>query len=151
MSQLTHFRNYRLYSNLIPAAAFLDPLLGTLLLRFPSTLKSKSLLIAHFHSSGSELFKLALVTVGKSLALCFGLDALALLPFGPPTLFSYTWPVVSVESTRTLTSSPSSEIKQRYLRARAIVFDAIIKPFENMFLDPAMHFTNVYTALVHCI
>ncbi|KAF8855471.1 MFS general substrate transporter [Acephala macrosclerotiorum] len=45
----------------------------------------------------------------------------------------------------------NSEIKRRHLTARQIFVDAIIKPFEIMFKDPAVLFTNVYTALVYGI
>lgn len=56
---------------------------------------------------------------------------------------------------RKLTSNPNlqsrSEIKSRNLTARAIVVDAIIKPFEIMFKDPAIMFVNLYTALIYGI
>ena len=45
----------------------------------------------------------------------------------------------------------NSEIKRRHLTARQIFVDAIIKPFEIMFKDPAVLFTNVYTALIYGI
>lgn len=44
-----------------------------------------------------------------------------------------------------------SQIDRRGLKASAIAFDALIKPFEIMFKDPAVLFTNVYTALVYGI
>lgn len=44
-----------------------------------------------------------------------------------------------------------SEIKRRGVTPREIFFDAIIKPFQIMFLDPAVMFTNVYMALVYGI
>ena len=43
----------------------------------------------------------------------------------------------------------SSEMKRRGLKPRTIVIDAIIKPFEIMILDPAVLFTNIYTALIY--
>ncbi|KAE8452965.1 hypothetical protein EG329_012152 [Mollisiaceae sp. DMI_Dod_QoI] len=45
----------------------------------------------------------------------------------------------------------NSEIKSRHMTANQIFFDAIIKPFEIMFKDPAVLFTNVYTGLVYGI
>ncbi|CZR59550.1 related to FLR1-Putative H+ antiporter regulated by yAP-1 and involved in multidrug resistance [Phialocephala subalpina] len=45
----------------------------------------------------------------------------------------------------------NSEIKRRHLTFRQIAADAIIKPFEIMFKDPAVLFTNVYTALIYGI
>lgn len=47
--------------------------------------------------------------------------------------------------------SSQSQIDRRGLTASAIAFDALIKPFEIMFKDPAVLFTNVYTALVYGI
>ena len=47
--------------------------------------------------------------------------------------------------------SSQTQIDRRGLKASAIVFDALIKPFEIMFKDPAVLFTNVYTALVYGI
>lgn len=47
--------------------------------------------------------------------------------------------------------SSQSQIDRRGLKASAIAFDALIKPFEIMFKDPAVLFTNVYTALVYGI
>ena len=44
-----------------------------------------------------------------------------------------------------------SQLDRRGLTASAIAFDALIKPFEIMFKDPAVLFTNVYTALVYGI
>lgn len=44
-----------------------------------------------------------------------------------------------------------SQIDRRGLTASAIAFDALIKPFEIMFKDPAVMFTSVYTALVYGI
>jgi DHA1 family multidrug resistance protein-like MFS transporter len=56
---------------------------------------------------------------------------------------------------RRMCSNPSilsaSEIKRRHLTTRGVLFDAVIKPFEIMFLDPAVLFTNIYTALVYGI
>lgn len=47
--------------------------------------------------------------------------------------------------------SSQSQIDRRGLTASAIIFDALIKPFEIMFKDPAVLFTNVYTALIYGI
>ena len=47
--------------------------------------------------------------------------------------------------------SSQSQIDRRGLTASAIAFDALIKPFEIMFKDPAVLFTNVYTALIYGI
>ncbi|CAD6570050.1 MAG: hypothetical protein ASARMPRED_003477 [Alectoria sarmentosa] len=47
--------------------------------------------------------------------------------------------------------SSQSQIDRRGLKASTIAFDAMIKPFEIMFKDPAVLFTNVYTALVYGI
>lgn len=56
---------------------------------------------------------------------------------------------------RTLSQNPNirsqSQIDRRGLTASAIAFDALIKPFEIMFKDPAVLFTNVYTALIYGI
>ena len=41
------------------------------------------------------------------------------------------------------------EIDCQGLSPRAIAMDAVIKPFEIMFKDPAVMFTNVYTALTY--
>ena len=42
-----------------------------------------------------------------------------------------------------------TEIDSHGLTARAIATDAIIKPFEIMFKDPAVLFTNVYVSLLY--
>lgn len=47
--------------------------------------------------------------------------------------------------------SSQSQIDRQGLTASAIAFDALIKPFEIMFKDPAVLFTNVYTALIYGI
>ena len=47
--------------------------------------------------------------------------------------------------------SSQSQIDRRGLTAGAIASDALIKPFEIMFKDPAILFTNVYTALIYGI
>ena len=47
--------------------------------------------------------------------------------------------------------SSQSQIDRKGLTAGAIAFDALIKPFEIMFKDPAVLFTNVYTALIYGI
>lgn len=56
---------------------------------------------------------------------------------------------------RKLSQNPNirsqSQIDRRGLTASAIAFDALIKPFEIMFKDPAVLFTNVYTALIYGI
>jgi DHA1 family multidrug resistance protein-like MFS transporter len=56
---------------------------------------------------------------------------------------------------RKLTSNSNlqsqSEIKRRHMTASAIFVDAIIKPFEIMFKDPAVLFVNLYTALIYGI
>ena len=44
-----------------------------------------------------------------------------------------------------------TEIDRQGLSSRAIAMDAVIKPFEIMFKDPAVMFTNVYTALTYGI
>ena len=44
-----------------------------------------------------------------------------------------------------------TEIDRQGLSPRAIAMDAVIKPFEIMFKDPAVMFTNVYTALTYGI
>ena len=44
-----------------------------------------------------------------------------------------------------------TEIDRKGLTPRAVAFDAVIKPFEIMFKDPAVLFTNVYTALTYGI
>ncbi|KAI9844277.1 MAG: hypothetical protein M1837_005687 [Sclerophora amabilis] len=44
-----------------------------------------------------------------------------------------------------------TEIDRKDLTSSAIAFDAVIKPFEIMFKDPAVLFTNVYTALTYGI
>lgn len=47
--------------------------------------------------------------------------------------------------------SSQSQTDRRGLTASAIALDALIKPFEIMFKDPAVLFTNVYTALLYGI
>ena len=47
--------------------------------------------------------------------------------------------------------SSQSQIDRRGLTTSAILFDALVKPFEIMFKDPAVLFTNVYTALIYGI
>ena len=47
--------------------------------------------------------------------------------------------------------SSQSQIDRRGLTAGALASDALIKPFEIMFKDPAILFTNVYTALIYGI
>ena len=47
--------------------------------------------------------------------------------------------------------SSQSQIDRRGLTAGALASDAMIKPFEIMFKDPAVLFTNVYTALIYGI
>lgn len=42
-----------------------------------------------------------------------------------------------------------SEIRQRHMNARAIAFNALIKPWEINALDLAVPFTTVYMALVY--
>lgn len=44
-----------------------------------------------------------------------------------------------------------SEVKQRHLRFRDILVDSLIKPLEITIKDPAVLFTNVYTALIYGI
>ena len=44
-----------------------------------------------------------------------------------------------------------TEIDRKGLTPQAVAFDAVIKPFEIMFKDPAVMFTNVYTALTYGI
>ena len=44
-----------------------------------------------------------------------------------------------------------TEIDRKGLTPRAVAFDAVIKPFEIMLKDPAVLFTNVYTALTYGI
>lgn len=45
----------------------------------------------------------------------------------------------------------ASEIKRRNLTARDVIIFYFVKPFEIMFLDPAVFFTNAYTALIYGI
>lgn len=45
----------------------------------------------------------------------------------------------------------ASEIRQTQMSSRAIVFDALIKPWQINALDPAVLFTTVYTALTYGI
>lgn len=47
--------------------------------------------------------------------------------------------------------SSQSQTDRRGLTASAIALDALIKAFEIMFKDPAVLFTNVYTALIYGI
>ena len=47
--------------------------------------------------------------------------------------------------------SSQSQIDRRGLTARALASDALIKPFEIMLKDPAVLFTNIYTALIYGI
>lgn len=47
--------------------------------------------------------------------------------------------------------SSQSQIDRRGLTASAIAFDALNKTFEIMFKDPAVLFTDVYTALIYGI
>ena len=47
--------------------------------------------------------------------------------------------------------SSQSQIDRRGLKASALAVDALIKPFEIMVKDPAVLFTNVYTALIYGI
>ncbi|MCJ1393951.1 hypothetical protein MMC18_006828 [Xylographa bjoerkii] len=44
-----------------------------------------------------------------------------------------------------------TEMDRQGLSARTIAVDAVVKPFEIMFKDPAVMFTNVYTALTYGI
>ena len=44
-----------------------------------------------------------------------------------------------------------SEIDQRNLKPSAVVFDAMIKPFEITLKDPAIAFVNIYTSLTYGI
>lgn len=44
---------------------------------------------------------------------------------------------------------PESEIKQTQQSPEHIPFDALIKPWEIIMLDPADFFTTIYTALVY--
>ena len=50
-----------------------------------------------------------------------------------------------------LNISSQSQIDRRGLKAGALAADALIKPFEIMIKDPAVLFTNVYTALIYGI
>ena len=47
--------------------------------------------------------------------------------------------------------SSQSEVTQRHLRFRDILIDSLIKPMEISFKDPAVLFTNLYTAIVYGI
>ncbi|KAG0648233.1 MFS general substrate transporter [Hyphodiscus hymeniophilus] len=116
-------------------AAFLGPALGPLLSGF---------------SVAAEGWRWSLWEVLWIAAPVFVLWLFFLPETSPDTILLYR-----ARRLRRIYSNPniqsSSEIKQRHLTARAIVFEAVIKPFEIMFLDPAVLFTNVYTALVYGI
>ncbi|KIW04605.1 uncharacterized protein PV09_04353 [Verruconis gallopava] len=59
------------------------------------------------------------------------------------------------ERLRKLTGNPNiksqSEINQAQMNAREVAYDALIKPVEIMLKDPAVAFTNLYTALTYGI
>lgn len=44
-----------------------------------------------------------------------------------------------------------SEIKQKHMTARAVAYDALVKPWQINFLDPAVLFSTFYTAVLYAM